>query len=118
MDKYSWTQAVYGKDYSTLPETDAALSKQQVDKEYEEWKDKSDDVQKFRTVGVNVYDEMQKEFSSALYEYAESLYKDIRDQVMHEVFGKDESKVLPVLNFTIGQNVQNVPWRNKLIRLS
>ena len=116
MDKYSWTQAVYGKNYSDLPETDAALSKQQIDKEYEEWKDKSDDVQKFKTVGVNVYDEMQKEFSSALYEYAESLYKDIRDQVMKEVFGEESNE--SGLNFTIGQNVHDVPWRNKILRLS
>jgi hypothetical protein len=52
VDKYSWTKAVYNVDYSSLPDTEATLSKQQIDREYAEWKEKSDDLDKFRTIGV------------------------------------------------------------------
>jgi hypothetical protein len=70
VDKYSWTQAKYGVDYSTLPDNDATLSKQQIDTEYQEWKSSSVSLDKFRTIGVYAFDEMEKEFSPIFEEYA------------------------------------------------
>jgi hypothetical protein len=95
VDKYSWTKAKYGVDYSTLPETEATLSKKQVDEEYKEWRSKSDNLDKFRTVGVFAFDEMEKEFSPVFEEYARSKYGDTRKVTM--------DTLLRDSNFTMGE---------------
>ena len=108
VDKYSYTQAKYGKDYSTLPDTDSTLSKSKIDQEYAEWKDKANDLQKFRTVGVFAYDQMQKDFSSTLQEYAESQYKDVRKHTFDEV--------LRDINFDLGELIKDENWKNTLFK--
>lgn len=109
VDKYSWTKAVYNTDYSSLPETEATLSKQQIDREYSEWKAKSDDLDKFRTIGVYAFDEMEKEFSPVFEEYANSMYSDVRKVTM--------DTLLRDSNFTIGTLVQKQDWRGSLIAI-
>ena len=110
IDKYSWTKSVYGVDYSTLPQTEATLSKDQIDKEYSEWKEKSDELEKFRYIGTNAFDELEKEFSSILEEYAKSKYKDVRKVTVESL--------LRDVNFNIGNLIQDRDWRRKLLLIS
>lgn len=110
VDKYSWAKAVYNVDYSSLPQSDATLSKQQIDSEYAEWKSKANDLQKFRTIGVKAFDELEKEFSSVFKEYAESQYKNIRRSTFNQV--------LSSLNFSIGEDIKSQEYRDNLIDIS
>lgn len=110
IDKYSWTKSVYGVDYSTLPQTEATLSKDQIDKEYSEWKEKSDELEKFRYIGTNAFDELEKEFSPILEEYAKSKYKDVRKVTVESL--------LRDVNFNIGNLIQDPDWRRKLLLIS
>jgi hypothetical protein len=78
VDKYSWTKAKYNVDYSTLQDTGASLSKASVTDEYKKWKAAANDLDKFRTIGVYAFDELEKEFSSVMEDYARTAYKDVR----------------------------------------
>lgn len=109
-DKYAFTKARYGVDYTSLPDSGAALSKEQVSKEYAEWKDTADDITKFRQIGVKAYDQMQKDFSSAIFDFVDSAYGDIRDESLEDLYG---DSVL-----TLGRNAMDPRFLKRLTRIS
>lgn len=109
-DKYSWTESKYNVKYKDLPETGAALSKEQIDREYDEWKSKADDVIKFKEIGSDAYDLMQQLFSGTILDYANSNYGEVRKVVM--------DKLLREENFSWGDIIRGTEDRNRLLRFS
>jgi len=110
VDKYSWTKSVYNVDYSSLPQSEATLSKDQIDREYKEWKEKANDLEKFRKVGVPAFDQMEKEFSGSIEEYANTAYGDVRKITI--------DRVLSQLNFDLNDAASEQEWREALKHIS
>ena len=82
VDKYIFTQGKYGVDYSSLQNTGAGLSKESIDKEYAEWKQSSDDLDKMRQIGIEGFNAAEKQFSKILKDYADTKYSDVRMKVL------------------------------------
>ena len=110
VDKYSWTKAKYNVDYSSLQDSGASLSKSSVTEEYKKWKEAANDLDKFRTIGVYAFDELEKEFSSTIADYAQSAYKDVRKVSIQNVLSQ--------LNFELSKLVKDQDWRDQLKSIS
>lgn len=110
VDKYSWTKAKYNVDYSTLQDTGASLSKTSVTNEYKKWKAAANDLDKFRTIGVYAFDELEKEFSSVMEDYVQTAYKDVRKVSIQNVLSQ--------LNFELSKLSKEQEWREQLKYIS
>ena len=110
LDKYAYTQAKYGVDYSSLADDAAGLSKSEIDSEYEDWKKSEDNFDKFRTVGVQAYDLLQQDFSKVIFDYVNSHYGDVRKKVLENLIRKE--------TFTLGEDSKSGNWREQLGRLT
>lgn len=110
MDKYAYTKAKYNQNYSNLDEKAAGLSKEKIDREYENWKKSEDNFDKFKTVGVQAYDLLQQNFSKVIFDYANANYQDVRKNVLDNLFRKS--------NFLLGAYSGDAHWRKQLGNLS
>ena len=57
LSKYLYTELKYDKNYADLPDSQGTLTKQQIDKEYDDWKNIENEEEKFLTLGVATYDD-------------------------------------------------------------
>lgn len=77
LSKYLYTELKYDKNYADLPDSQGTLTKQQIDKEYDDWKNIENEEEKFLTLGVATYDDFIKKFQDSVYDYAKDNYLDV-----------------------------------------
>ncbi len=110
VDKYIFTQGKYGVDYSSLQDTGAGLSKESINKEYAEWKQSSDNLDKMRQIGIEGFNAAEKQFSKVLKDYADTKYSDVRMKVLDSVLADS--------NFNLENLIKDPDTRNSLIELT
>lgn len=106
-----YTQSVYGVSYQDVVNGKIAKNAADIDREYAEWRESSDNFNKFRKIGVEALDELEKRFSPVFKKHVNSDYaKTVRVNTI--------KNWLRDSNFTMGENVQQDSWRKALIHLS
>lgn len=89
LDKITFSEAAYKKDYYSLPEEGSGLTKQRIDKEWKQYVESTNLREKLK-VATSVYKQHEKDLNKVLNEYVESGYSKHRKDVYKNVLKLSE----------------------------
>jgi hypothetical protein len=101
---YVWAR--YGKSLSEFSESERS----KIFKEYQEWRQEKDDINKYAKIAANIYDRLQQTFSKTFKDYSDQKFYKYSDQIF--------SSILSDSNFDFESLSSDTRLRNALIKVS